>query len=92
MNKRIYAVLDAILRDYCTEQQGFAPSGPFETAEEYANRWFGNESYEYEVEFTGEYRNNARYLYSYCEKLSDISVDAVVKAGDCYIYLYLLDD
>lgn len=90
MNERIYAVLGAILRDNCTEQQGLAPSELFETAREYANRWFGDESYE--AEFTGEYRENAHYLYSYCEKLSDVSVDAVVKAGDCYIYLYLLDD
>lgn len=90
MNKRIYAVLDAILKDNCTEQQGLAPSGLFETAGEYANRWFGDESYE--AEFTGEYRKNAHYLYSYCEELSGISADAVVKAGDCHIYLYLLDD
>lgn len=87
MNKRIYAVLGAILRDNCTEQQGLAPSELFETAGEYANRWFGDEA-----EFTGEYRENAHYLYSYCEKLSDVSADAVVKADGCYIYLYLLDD
>lgn len=90
MNKRIYAVLDAILKDNCTEQQGLAPSGLFETAGEYANRWFGDESYE--AEFTGEYRENAHYLYSYCEKLPGISADAVIKTGDCRIYLYLLDD
>lgn len=90
----LYAILDAVLRENNTEQQGLAVALPGESAKSFAERYFGEGAL-----LTGEFCNSdgsARYFYCYEDPLwieHELEYrSAVINTPDGErIYIYSLD-
>lgn len=76
-------ILDQCLHLNCTEQQGKAFSGLFETFAEFVERYFGSDA----SIVAGGFKNNTEYFYSYCEPLKGVA-DMIVEADGCRIWVY----
>lgn len=77
------AILDQCLFLNCTEQQGKAYSGLFETFGEFVERYFGADA----SIVVGGFKNNTEYFYSYCEPLKGVA-DMIIEADGCRIWVY----
>ena len=76
-------ILNQVLYLNCTEQQGKAVSGLFETFAEFVERYFGSDA----SIIVGGFKNNAEYFYSYCEPLKGIA-DMIIEVDGCRIWVY----
>lgn len=76
-------ILNQCLYLNCTEQQGKAYSGLFETFGEFVERYFGSEA----SIVVGGFKNNTEYFYSYCEPLKGVA-DMIIEADGCRIWVY----
>ena len=76
-------ILKQVVYLNCTEQQGTAVSGLFETFTEFVERYFGSNA----SIVAGGFKNDREYFYSYCEPLKDIA-DMIIEADGCRIWVY----
>lgn len=76
-------ILNQCLYLNCTEQQGKAFSGLFETFTEFVERYFGSDA----SIVVGGFKNNTEYFYSYCESLKGVA-DMIIEADGCRIWVY----
>ena len=83
---RANGILNQVLEMNCTEQQGKAISGLFETFSEFVTRWFGEDA----NIIAGGFKNDAEYFYSYCEPLEGVA-DMIIEADGCRIWVYLVE-